>query len=105
MNPAAFIVIWQYQVRPGRRAKFERIYGPRGDWARLFARAEGYLGTELLRAGKALHYVTIDRWASRSAYHLARKKHARDYRALDKFCEQLTQLEKRVGWFTVRRGE
>jgi heme-degrading monooxygenase HmoA len=40
--------IWRFRVQPGKLDAFERAYGPQGDWARLFARAEGFIATELL---------------------------------------------------------
>jgi len=43
------VILWEFLVKPGREKEFERIYGPEGDWARLFARAEGYVRSDLLR--------------------------------------------------------
>jgi hypothetical protein len=47
---AEFVYLWKYEVRPGREAEFERLYGPNGAWTVFFGRAPAYLGTELLRA-------------------------------------------------------
>ena len=53
------------QVADGDHAAFEELYGPNGAWASLMTRADGYLGTELLRGdGGRGRYVTLDRWAS-----------------------------------------
>jgi hypothetical protein len=41
-------ILWRYRVKPEHRGDFERAYGPDGDWANLFRRHPGYLGTELL---------------------------------------------------------
>ena len=27
----AYVSLWEYRVRPGREADFERLYGPEGD--------------------------------------------------------------------------
>ena len=52
--------IWRFHVRSDALAAFEATYGPRGDWARLFARQDGYGGTELLRLqGDAPVYLTM----------------------------------------------
>ena len=50
-NPMAeaFVYVWEFQVDETRSVDFERHYGPCGTWAALFARAPGYLGTQLLR--------------------------------------------------------
>ena len=45
-----FALIWRYEVKEEARAAFEATYGPTGAWAQLFARAEGFRGTELFRA-------------------------------------------------------
>ncbi len=44
-----FEIVWEYEVRPEKVAAFEVLYGPEGDWAYLFSRADGYVETRLLR--------------------------------------------------------
>jgi heme-degrading monooxygenase HmoA len=97
---AAYAIVWELRPRPGREEEFERAYGPEGDWARLFRRAEGYLGTELLRdpAGPG-RYLTIDRWASRAAFAAFKRAHGAEYEALDRACEGLTERESSLGSF------
>ena len=36
------VIVWEFRVRPGRAAGFERAYGPNGDWARLFQHGAEY---------------------------------------------------------------
>ena len=92
--------IWEYQVRPGRESEFERVYGPGGEWARLFESGAGYLGVELLRDvdGEG-RYATIDHWTSRAAWEEFRTARAADYEALDARCEALTEKERGFGSF------
>ncbi len=48
---------------PGRRGAFEELYGPEGEWVRLFRRSPAYRGTELLEdLDSPNRFVTIDRW-------------------------------------------
>jgi hypothetical protein len=59
-----YVMIWEFFVRSASQKEFEGIYGPSGDWARLFASSPGYQGTELLadseQAGEGgRRYVTI----------------------------------------------
>jgi len=35
-------ILWKYRVKPEHAEEFERVYGADGDWARLFARQEGW---------------------------------------------------------------
>ena len=52
-------IVWRYAAAPGAEARFAEIYGPEGDWARLFRRAPGYVRTELLRDAEG-GFATID---------------------------------------------
>src|SRR5687767_2562447 len=96
------LIVWEFRVRPGHEAEFERVYGPNGAWATLFARGEGYLGTELLGdIAVRGRYLTIDRWTTRAAFEAFRQRWPEEYRALDLRCESLTSRETAVGTFTA----
>ena len=56
-------ILWSFTVAAQREQEFVRAYGPAGDWARLFAEAEGYRETRLLRElSTSLRYLTEDTW-------------------------------------------
>ena len=94
MPAARFTALWEFAVAPARQAEFESRYGPEGDWARLFRRAPGYLGSELLHQGaKPLRYVTVDRWEGVDAWGAFRGRFAAEYERLDRECEALTTRE------------
>ena len=44
-----YVRTWRFRTAAGRQDEFEKAYGPDGDWAQLFHRGDGYLGTELVR--------------------------------------------------------
>jgi heme-degrading monooxygenase HmoA len=93
-----YIIIWEFQVRPGSEIQFEQVYGPDGLWARLFRRGEGYIRTELLRDEKKQgRYLTLDYWVSRAAYERFREQRFDDYKRLDDDCERLTEGEVHLG--------
>jgi heme-degrading monooxygenase HmoA len=94
--------LWRYRVVAGREPEFERIYGPNGDWAQLFARASGYLGTELLRSADGA-YLTIDRWRDRASLDRFKTEFGGDYAKLDAQCEALTLDEQEIGIFEGER--
>jgi heme-degrading monooxygenase HmoA len=95
-----YLVVWRFRPRPGYESRFERAYGPAGEWARLFRRADGYLGTELLRrSDDPGEYLTLDRWASRAAYEEFRSRWGDEYRRLDRLLERLTEEEAALGAF------
>ena len=44
---AGYTYIWKYLVPPDSARAFERAYGPKGAWVKLFKKHDGYLRTEL----------------------------------------------------------
>jgi heme-degrading monooxygenase HmoA len=95
-----YLILWRFRPVVGREGEFERAYGPSGEWAHLFRRGDGYLGTELLRRSEdSREYLTLDRWASRAAYEAFRARWSREYRRLDRRLEELTEEEAPLGAF------
>jgi len=100
MADSGYATLWTFDVQPDRKAEFEFHYGPEGTWVRLFRRAPGYLGSELLcDLANAHRYVTIDRWESREAWQAFRQHFAADYERLDREFEGLTTAESALGEF------
>src|SRR5262245_61952935 len=98
-----YLILWEYQIKPNRRSEFEKIYVADGDWAKLFQKGTGYLGTELIRSATVPdHYMTIDRWNSKSEYDIFLRQYEAAYKSLDAQCEGLTEHESLLGmWKTV----
>jgi heme-degrading monooxygenase HmoA len=96
------VIVWRFRANPERRADFVAAYGPDGDWARLFRRGEGYIGTELLadRADPNT-FLCIDRWRSEADFAAFKQLHGDAYRALDQRCEALTVEEIPLGSYKV----
>lgn len=99
---ARFVTVWEFVVRSGAEAEFERVYGPAGEWVALFRRGQGYLRSDLNRdLNHARRYLVFDHWDSREAYEDFRVQHKPDYDALDLRCEGLTERETPLGYFTA----
>jgi quinol monooxygenase YgiN len=93
-----YVIIWQFQARADRLSEFEKFYGSNGIWAELFQKAEGFLGTELVRHHESpTRFLTIDRWASRQAYEDFQATWNDAYRELDAQCDDLTEKERLLG--------
>jgi len=93
-----YVYVWEFTVPPKHEQAFLAAYGPSGTWARLFARAAGYVETLLLRdQAVAGRFVTIDRWASQAAHDAFLARFRADYDALDRACEPLTLHEASLG--------
>ena len=95
-----YCVIWEYLAKSGKEAAFERAYGPAGDWAALFARADGFVGVSLHRdVILPRRFIVIDRWSSPDAYEAFRSRYAVEYDALDKAYSALSDREAPLGSF------
>ncbi len=93
-------LIWRYEVMEEARAAFETTYGPTGAWAQLFARAEGFRGTELFRADDG-SYLSLDVWRSRADFDAFMAEYGADYEALDRSTESWTRSEHRIVEYEV----
>lgn len=78
-----------------RAVEFTVAYTADGDWARLFARADGFLGTELYHvAGPGGRFLTIDRWRSEEDWRSFLRAFGPAYDALDAQLEGLAVTER-----------
>lgn len=93
----SFAAVFLYEVDSGGHDAFQAGYGPDGEWARFFAAGDGYLGTELLRAGE--RYLLIDRWRSRAEYEAFLAEHADEYARRNRAARHLWRREADLGRF------
>jgi heme-degrading monooxygenase HmoA len=89
--------IWQYEVVAGREDEFVRVYASDGPWAQLFARSEGFLGTELFQSlTRPGTFVTVDRFTSADDFGWVLEQHSASYSELDRAAEALTLNEQEI---------
>ncbi|HLB89177.1 MAG: hypothetical protein AUH86_12365 [Acidobacteria bacterium 13_1_40CM_4_58_4] len=101
----AYVRICEFRARPGLEEEFERIYGPEGDWVRLFKKSKSFLRTELnCDMDTKGRYITVDYFVSRSSFDEFLKEFREEYDALDRHCERVRAFEKPVGSFTNHGG-
>ena len=97
-----FLVLWEYEVKPGNEKQFEKVYGTAGDWAQLFRTDSHYRETRLLHDPfRSNVYLTLDFWLSRDSYEKFMAAHKAEYQAIDSLGESLTLNERRVGAFAL----
>jgi heme-degrading monooxygenase HmoA len=95
-----FVALWEFEVKPGGEERFEKVYGPDGDWVRLFRDDPDYRETRLLRDPfRPAIYLTLDFWNSRGVYENFLSERRAEYEAVDKASAGLTINEWKVGWF------
>jgi heme-degrading monooxygenase HmoA len=99
----ALASVFAYEVDAGDAGAFEAVYGPDGEWARYFRGADGYRGTELLRApGRdGVSYLVIDRWDSAPAYERFLSEHEEEYGRRNRAAVRLYRKETVIGRFEV----
>lgn len=95
-----FYILWRYQIYPDKKAAFEKLYGPTGQWVKLFKKADGYIKTELLKSTEELNaYLTIDAWQSQDQYEQFLNDYKKEFAVIDQAGEKLTVSETKIGWF------
>ena len=92
------VVLWEFEVKPGCEDRFERVYGPGGDWDSLFRRDPHHAGTYLWRdMNRPGVYLTADYWHSRAAYESFLAAQETAYKSLDAAAQDLTTHERKIG--------
>jgi len=96
------VIVWEFKPKADCEAEFELVFGPDGDWARLFQKSVGFVGTELLRdEARPERYFTVDRWTSESDFRRFRVQFGQEYEALDRQSQELIGEERRIGSFAT----
>jgi hypothetical protein len=92
-----FLVLWEFEVKPGCEPRFERVYSSGGDWDSLFRQDPNHAGTHLFRdTVRPRVYLTTDYWRSRKCYEEFLALRSSEYKALDAATEDLTQCERHI---------
>ena len=92
-----FVILWEFEVKPGSEPGFERVYAPGGAWTTLFERDPHYRGSKLLRdVSRPGHFYTIDHWSSESDYRQFLAQHKSAYEELERSTERLTFQERKI---------
>jgi heme-degrading monooxygenase HmoA len=95
-----FVILWEFEVKSGSEPAFERVYGPQGDWVRLFRSDPHFQMTRLLQdTSRPGIYCTMDFWDSEVAYEEFKSTQRRAYQALDQATQGLTLRECLIGTF------
>jgi len=95
-----FLALWEFEVKSGGAERFRAVYGPEGEWARLFRADPLFLETRLLQDPEEPNkFVTVDFWQSLSAYESFKELNHTAYVILDRKCASLTVKERCIGNF------
>lgn len=101
-----FLILWEFEVKPGEERAFEKVSGPEGPWVELFQGDPNYRQTLLLKdPSRSRIYLTLDFWESENDYENFKKTNHDAYATLDKTTENLTVRERNLGCFLQRGPE
>ena len=92
--------LWRFEVAPEHEPRFLQAYRPDGDWARLFATAQGFVRTELWRDGDGI-YLTADHWHSVTDFERFQAGQGDEYRRLDAELEGISGVDTFLGAFDL----
>lgn len=101
-----FLVLWEFEVKPGSEQCFERVYGPGGDWDSLFRSDSNHAATYLFRdTTRPRVYLTSDYWLSRKSYEEFLQRNRSAYESLDAASGDLTTSERHVASVETLAGQ
>ena len=62
-------IMWQFDVKAGREAEFEELYGADGAWTAMNRHTRSYLGTSFLNdQNRPSRYILIEYWSEMLVY-------------------------------------
>lgn len=97
-----YLTIWSYKVAVDKKDEFEKMYGNKGAWVRLFSKYPDYIKTELFKDLKAEGtYLTLDYWKSQESYLTFRQSAEKEFKNIDELGENLTLEEFHIGEFLL----
>jgi hypothetical protein len=57
-------IMWQFDVKAGREAEFEQLYGADGAWTTMNRHTRSYLGSSFLHdQNRVSRYIVIEYWS------------------------------------------
>ena len=94
------VIVWEYDVKPGREEDFATMYRPDGPWGELFRESPAFVSITLMRDLKnPRRFMVADRWTSEAMYEEFKQAHAGPYRELSERGRRLLSSETEVGRF------
>lgn len=90
-----FTRVWEYEVPEAHIDDFIVVYDAAGDWARLFQRGAGFVGTELFRStDEGGRFVTVDRWEDKASWRAFLENWSAEYEQLDATMLGLAEFQR-----------
>jgi quinol monooxygenase YgiN len=99
---AVIAVVWEFDVKEGRQAEFERLAGADGGRAAIVRRSRSYLGASFIRdQARPTRYLLIEYWSEMVVYEKHREVHRTEMSRLEAERSELLVDARTLGVFTA----
>lgn len=93
-------VVWQFDVKPGLEAAFEKLHGADGPWTALSRRSRSFLGSSFLReAAPSSRYLLIEYWSEMVVYERHRSTLADEIEEIERRRQEMIASATPLGIF------
>ena len=95
-------IVWQFDIKPGKAAEFERFYGADGEWTAVNRHARSYLGTSFMRdQTRSTRYLLVEYWSEMLVYEQHKQYRSDAIEQLEKQRAELVVSIEPLGIFTA----
>jgi hypothetical protein len=95
-------IMWQFNVKKGSEAEFERLYGVDGEWTALNRHTRSYLGSSFLRdQNRPSRYIVTEYWSEMIVYEQDRVTRAAAIASVEERSATLVDSIEPMGVFTA----
>jgi hypothetical protein len=95
-------IAWHFEVKKGREAEFEELYGADGEWTAMNRQTRSYLGSSFLRdQNRASRYLVIEYWSEMLVYEQHRTYKSTAIRSVEQRSAALVDSVEPMGIFTA----
>jgi len=95
-------ISWQFEVKKGREAEFEELYGVEGEWTAMNRHTRSYLGSSFLRdQSRTSRYLVIEYWSEMLVYEQHRDSRSAAIASLEERSAVLVDRVEPMGIFTA----
>lgn len=95
-------IMWQFEVRKGREAEFEELYGADGEWTAMNRPTRSYLGSSFLRdQNRSSRYIVIEYWSEMIVSEQHRAYRSDAIASFEKRRAELVDAVEPLGVFTA----